>query len=129
MSNKWKKKMIHFENLTLPVLALDAAVRYKKRNAFKVFGAVYLCLEAEHSLGNGGTFTMEGGTIYGKTGSLPDGSEPSLANSASNNTASLSVYATAKWGAGGAYTKGGEPQTGGSDIGSTDDTLIAIPAQ
>jgi long-chain acyl-CoA synthetase len=30
--------MIHFESLTLPVLALDAAARYKKRNAFKVFG-------------------------------------------------------------------------------------------
>ncbi|MDR1286856.1 MAG: hypothetical protein LBK08_04530 [Treponema sp.] len=70
----------------------------------------------------GGTFTMKGGTIYGKTGSL--------ANIASNNVAlEVSQNAVeAKWGTGGTYTKGGVGQTGGGDIGDTDDTLIAIPA-
>jgi hypothetical protein len=36
--------------------------------------------------------------------------------------------AVLKWGTGGTYTKGGVAQTGGSDIGRTNDTLIAIPA-
>jgi hypothetical protein len=76
---------------------------------------------------------MEGGTIYGKASSLPAGTDASLANSA-QNYASLEVYnATAKWGTGGTYTKGGVPQTGGGGIvhsdpndgGGTDDTLIA----
>jgi hypothetical protein len=35
---------------------------------------------------------------------------------------------TAKWGTGGtSYTKGGVTQSPGSNIGSTDDTLIAAP--
>jgi hypothetical protein len=46
--------------------------------------------------------------------------------------------AVAKWGTGGAYTKGGAVQTGGSDIVfdeegrygmTTSNTLIAIPAK
>jgi hypothetical protein len=81
---------------------------------------------------DGATFTMEGGTIYGKTGKLPVGVDPSFANSAGgDDTATLKVdeQATAKWGTGGSYTKGGVSQTGGSDICSTDETLIAVPAQ
>jgi hypothetical protein len=76
----------------------------------------------------GGTFTMEGGTIYGKAESLPAGADANLANHAPRDV-SLYIDGTVKWGTGGAYTKGGVPQTGGGDIGSTDDTLIAIPAQ
>jgi hypothetical protein len=89
-------------------------------------------------------FTLKGGTIYGKAESLPAGVDASLANSAPRQAA-LSLgnqddgegYAAVKWGTGGTYTKGGVPQTGGSDIVphtdgqncGTDDTLIAIPAQ
>jgi hypothetical protein len=72
------------------------------------------------------TFIMEGGTIYGRA------AEGGNANTApaSNNDAALSPGGrTAKWGTGGTYTKGGVSQTGGSDIGGTDDTLIATPAQ
>ena len=82
---------------------------------------------------NQGVFIMEGGTIYGKVDSLPSGTDAGLANSA-RNASSLRVWeTTAKWGTGGTYTKGGIPQTGGSNIlpseGNSDDTLIAIPAQ
>jgi hypothetical protein len=75
-----------------------------------------------------GMLTMEGGTIYGNTGSLPVGTDPSLANIAEDANAALGVssQATAKWGTGGQYTKNGVSQTGGSDIGNTDDTLIAV---
>ena len=73
-------------------------------------------------------FIMEGGTIYGNANSLPTGTDASLANSAPEGS-SLFVEGTAKWGTGGAYTKGGVPQTAGSGITSTDDTLIAIPAR
>jgi hypothetical protein len=72
------------------------------------------------------TFIMEGGTIYGRA------AEGGNANTAptSNNDAALSAGSrTAKWGTGGTYTKGGASQTGGSDIGGADDTLIAVPAQ
>jgi hypothetical protein len=41
----------------------------------------------------------------------------------------LSIWGTAKWGTGGTYTKGGVSQTGGSDIGTTADTLIAVPGK
>jgi hypothetical protein len=78
----------------------------------------------------GSTFTLKGGTIYGKSDSLPPETDPSLANSAERNSA-LEVNgagATAKWGTGGTYTKGGVDQAGGSGIGNTDDTLIAVPA-
>jgi hypothetical protein len=78
-------------------------------------------------------FIMEGGTIYGKAGSLPAGSDANLANIAQIDVgdAALNVNSngTAKWGTGGTYTKSGVSQTGGTDIGATDDTLIAIPAQ
>ena len=79
-------------------------------------------------LESGAIFTMSGGTIYGKADSLPAGTDPSLANSAGRD-ASLWVEqgVSAKWGTGGAYTKGGVPQSGGRDIGSTSDTLIAAP--
>jgi hypothetical protein len=84
---------------------------------------------------NESMFIMEGGTIYGNADSLPAGTDVSLANSA-NSAVSLRVWkSTAKWGMGGTY-KGGDSQTGGSDIVlpkpntdvfRTDDTLIAIP--
>jgi hypothetical protein len=75
------------------------------------------------------TFTMQGGIIYGKSDSLPTGTAPSLANSAKYNSAlNVDDDSTAKWGTGGTYTKGGVDQTGGSDIGGTDGTLIAVPA-
>jgi hypothetical protein len=43
------------------------------------------------------------------------------------NRRNVSLNRAAKWGAGGAYTKGGASRTGGSDIGSTNETLIAAP--
>jgi hypothetical protein len=82
--------------------------------------------------GENGTFTMQGGTIYGKIDKLPVGTDPSLANSAGGgDTATLEVrdQATAKWGTNGTYTKGDVDQTGGSNICSTDETLIATPGQ
>jgi hypothetical protein len=69
------------------------------------------------------TFVMEGGTIYGKA------AEGGKANTAAEDGAALKARGTVKWGSGGTYTKGGVPQTGGSDIGSTNDTLIATPAK
>jgi hypothetical protein len=86
---------------------------------------------------NESVFVMEGGTIYGSADSLPAGTDPSLANSARSRVALRVWQATAKWGTGGTYTKGGVSQVGGSDIvlpdsghdvGSTDVTLIAVPA-
>jgi hypothetical protein len=62
-----------------------------------------------------GTFTLKGGAVTG--------------NSATRNSALVVNAGTAKWGTGGTYTKGGASQTGGSDIGSTDDTLIAVPGK
>jgi hypothetical protein len=84
------------------------------------------------------TFIMEGGTVYGSVGNLPDGVDESFANIMLGRGSSATLHlfeATAKWGTGGTYTKGGVPQSGGSDIvqvdksiaGSTDDTLIAAP--
>jgi hypothetical protein len=74
-------------------------------------------------------FTMTGGTIYGKADSLPAGTDPSLANSADRDMALWVQEAdvSSKWGTGGTYTKGGVSQSGGGDIGSTSDTLIATP--
>jgi hypothetical protein len=90
-------------------------------------------------IGPKSTFIMEGGTVYGSVGNLPDGADKSLANIVlGRGGVTLHLFeGTAKWGTGGAYTKGGIPQTGGSDIvqvdefiaGSTGDTLIAIPAK
>jgi hypothetical protein len=94
----------------------------------------------------GGTFTMEGGTISGNTAQygggvridqstfvLEDGriqggmdNDGFTKNTASSGAALSLDSSTATWGTGGAYTKGGAAQTGGSDIGDSDDTLIAI---
>jgi hypothetical protein len=79
-----------------------------------------------------GVFIMEGGRIQGNTDS--DGFAANTASSSSSRvTAALDVghgnNTTAKWGTGGIYTKGGVPQTEGSDIGSTDNTLIAMPTK
>ncbi|MDR1468829.1 MAG: hypothetical protein LBT00_06000 [Spirochaetaceae bacterium] len=71
----------------------------------------------------GATFIMEGGTIYGSS------AEGGNANTVSKNGAVFEVWGTAKWGTGGTYTKGGASQSGGSDIGTTSDTLIAVPAK
>jgi hypothetical protein len=71
---------------------------------------------------------MEGGTIYGNVDSLPAGTDASLANSARQGVSLHVEDGTAKWGTGGMYTKSGASQPGGSDIGTTDDTLIAMPA-
>jgi hypothetical protein len=71
----------------------------------------------------GSTFTMKGGTIYGSS------AEGGNANTAQTNAALNVRESTAKWGTGGTYTKGGVSQAGGSDIGSTDDTLVAVPAK
>jgi hypothetical protein len=78
-----------------------------------------------------GTFTLKGGRIQGNADS--DG----FAKNTGNKAAALQVMnnSTAKWDTGGAYTKGGVSQTGGTDIvqldvkgfGGTDDTLIAVP--
>jgi hypothetical protein len=85
-------------------------------------------------------FTMSGGRIQGGTAS--DGFTRNIVIGGSQFGAALNLdnyegTATAKWGIGGTYTKGGVNQTGGSDIVSTgprsgiptDDTLIAIPAR
>jgi predicted outer membrane repeat protein len=71
-----------------------------------------------------GIFTMKGGRIQGSTDS-----EGFTKNTASTSGAAIYVDPDieAKWGTGGAYTKGGVTQTGGSDIGTSDDTLIATP--
>jgi len=110
-----------------------------------------------------GTFTMEGGAISGNTGRFQggvavkgiftlkggriQGSEDSdgfAGNTATGERGIADAIGSAdsgggtvvmKWGTGGTYTKGGVPQTSGSNIvtgrGSdwgTSDTLIAIPA-
>jgi hypothetical protein len=80
------------------------------------------------------TFILKGGRIQGSVDS--DGFAKNVG--AYKNSVALSVYdSTAKWGTGGTYTRGGIPQTGGSDIvpieadsgSGTNDTLIAVPAQ
>jgi hypothetical protein len=78
------------------------------------------------------TFTMSGGRIQGNTDR--DGFTKNILAGRDQGGTALSVDmweagVTAKWGTGGAYTKGGVSQSGGSDIGSTDDTLIAVPGQ
>jgi hypothetical protein len=77
----------------------------------------------------GGVGVREGGAIYGKTGNLPDGTDPSLANNSALPLRGADPPAKwARWGTGGIYTKGGVIQTGTDIGGDTDDTLIAIPA-
>ena len=72
-------------------------------------------------------FIMEGGRIQGSTDS--DGFTK---NTALTHGAAMQAWPMAKWPTGGTYTKGGAPQTGGSNMVTgndwTDDTLIAIPA-
>jgi hypothetical protein len=97
-------------------------------------------IAADTSFGGGGgvcvdesTFTLQGGTIYGsdaaaKAGGTANETKNSKGVSVSSGAA-LSVVrgVITKWGTGGKYTKGGVPQTGGSAIATTDETLIAIP--
>jgi hypothetical protein len=73
------------------------------------------------------TFTMEGGTIYGSASNTGDN-----ANEVTGEGAAISFARgeqVVKWGMGGTYTKGGVPQTGGSDIGNSDDTLVVTPSR
>jgi hypothetical protein len=92
-------------------------------------------------IGENSTFTLKGGTIYGDTYGLPAGADQSFANIARGGHVALYVHGDAEaanWGTGGAYTKGGVSQTGGSKIvpfskedgqsAGTSDTLIAKPA-
>jgi hypothetical protein len=90
--------------------------------------------------GGAGKFTMEGGTIYGSDASANSGGNANETRDGSGAPVSGGgaaiainpvdrVEIAAKWGSGGAYTKGGAAQTGGSDIGNSDATLIAIPAK
>jgi hypothetical protein len=76
---------------------------------------------------------MLGGTIYGNASVANAGDNANETRDGSGTPvnskgAAISVGSIAKWGTGGTYTKGGVAQTGGSDIGTTDDTLIATPA-
>ncbi|MDR2922255.1 MAG: hypothetical protein LBU85_02790 [Treponema sp.] len=77
--------------------------------------------------GQGPTFTMTGGRIQGSTAS--DGFAANTATGNNQNAAIRVFQTTAKRGTGGTYTKGGVSQTGGSNIGSTNDTLIAAAAK
>jgi hypothetical protein len=81
-------------------------------------------------LSNRSVFIMEGGTIYGKADSLPAGTDTSLANIGTGTDFGVALdvnnMATAKWGTGGKYTKDGVSQVSGSNIGRSDETLIAI---
>ncbi|MDR1802043.1 MAG: hypothetical protein LBQ94_00415 [Treponema sp.] len=78
-------------------------------------------------IGSGGnTFIMEGGRIQGGTDS--DGFAKNTATLGYVSLAVNANYDTVKWGTGGTYTRGGVNQTGGGNIGDTNDTLIAIPA-
>jgi hypothetical protein len=71
---------------------------------------------------------MSGGRIQGNTDS--DGFTK---NTTTGTWAGASVLntgeGTARWGTGGTYTRGDVNQSGGGNIASTNDTLIAIPAR
>jgi hypothetical protein len=98
------------------------------------FGGGVIVADAE------GSFILKGGRIQGSTTS--EGFAANTISGGIQSSAALHIddyegTTVAKWGTGGTYTKGGVPQTGGSDIaetsgryrqGGTDDTLIAIPA-
>ncbi|MDR1252597.1 MAG: hypothetical protein LBK62_10610 [Treponema sp.] len=80
------------------------------------------------------SFTMKGGTIYGNVSVANAGGNANetkiggaLVNGKGAAISVLGSKAVAKWGTGGTYTIGGVAQSGGSDIGSTDETLIATP--
>jgi hypothetical protein len=77
----------------------------------------------------GCTFTMEGGRIQGNKDSDGFIGNTNTSGRSPSFVLELNASSTAKWGTGGTYTKGGVSQTGGSNIASTDDTLIAIPAK
>jgi hypothetical protein len=97
-------------------------------------GGVYV---ESDSRGGVGVFTMLGGTVYGSASAAnaggkanetrDDSGAPITGRGAAIMNGNLPVVA--KWGTGGTYTKGGVPQSGGSDIGRSDETLIAIPAK
>jgi hypothetical protein len=80
-------------------------------------------------------FTLKGGRIQGDTDS--DGFTKNTANDGGSAALQVKNNGAAKWGEGGAYTKGGLSQTSGTDIvslddsgvGGTNDTLIAMPAK
>jgi hypothetical protein len=78
---------------------------------------------------NPSMFTLKGGRIQG------GGDSDSFIGNTSKSGRSDALFfvdnkeGTAKWGTDGTYTKGGMSQTGGSDIGSTNDTLIAAPGK
>jgi hypothetical protein len=79
-------------------------------------------------------FTMLGGTIYGNASAAGGNANETrdLSNTpVTGRGAAITVRdrVVAKWDTGGTYTKGGVPQTGGSAIGNTDDTLVATPAK
>jgi hypothetical protein len=81
------------------------------------------------SVDDDNVFIMEGGRIQGNTDS--DGFTK---NTAVVRRAALHCWPRGKWGMGGAYTRGGVPQIGGSDIvednsDNTNDTLIAVPGK
>jgi len=96
-------------------------------SVFAFGGGVYI----ESTRSNIGAFTMLGGRIQGSTDS--DGFTKNTLDSPRNrrgvaiNIDNYEGNVTAKWGTGGTYTIGGVRQTSGGIIGSTDDTLIAIP--
>jgi hypothetical protein len=116
------------------------AVMVQQRSSFTMEGGIISGNTAAFGggvrVGEQATFIMEGGTIYGSS------AEGGNANTAPSGAA-LRVFDSAiaaKWGTGGTYTKGGIPQTGGSDIVpndprnpssrvNTNDTLIAIPGK
>jgi hypothetical protein len=80
----------------------------------------------------GDIFTMQGGTIYGSdAGDNANEIRDSNGTPVTGRGAAISVErgVPVKYGTGGTYTKGGAAQTGGSDIGNSDDTLVAVPAR
>ena len=95
------------------------------KGVFSDGGGVYVADSA--------VFTMQSGRIQGSTDS--DGFAKNILtgrNESWGAALNVDMYepdTTAKWGAGGAYTTGGASQTGGSVIGSTNDTLIAVPGR
>ena len=80
-------------------------------------------------------FIMEGGTVYGSASAVGAGGDANEFRDRNGTPVAgrgAALWASSptlpgKWGTGGTYTKGGVPQSGGSTIGSTDETLIAGP--
>jgi hypothetical protein len=112
------------------VFIMKGGIIYGNRSA-RLAGGVMLGGSSER---NNGTFIMEGGRIQGGTASDGFAANTDRRDAATLLTAGSPVSSTATWGTGGTYTKGGgapggAAQTGGSDIATTDDTLITKPAQ